>query len=47
MFRVSQFMRELRYPTPVGPRRDPPGPPALAGSETSPEEVASIRSDNV
>jgi heme d1 biosynthesis radical SAM protein NirJ len=26
MFRVSQFMRELRYPTPVVPRRDPPGP---------------------
>ena len=26
MFRVSQFMRELFQPTPVGPRRDPPGP---------------------
>ena len=26
MFRVSQYMRELRDPTPVGPRRDPPGP---------------------
>ena len=26
MFRVSQFMRELLAPTPVGPRRDPPGP---------------------
>ena len=26
MFRVSQFMRELFHPTPVGPRRDPPGP---------------------
>jgi heme d1 biosynthesis radical SAM protein NirJ len=26
MFRVSQFVRELRAPTPIGPRRDPPGP---------------------
>jgi len=26
MFRVSQFMRELQNPTPLGPRRDPPGP---------------------
>lgn len=26
MFRVSQYMRELRHPTPVGPRRDLPGP---------------------
>ena len=26
MFRVSQFMRELFRPTPVRPRRDPPGP---------------------
>lgn len=26
MFRLSQFIRELRHPTPVGPRRDPPGP---------------------
>ncbi len=26
MFRVSQFMHELVAPTPVGPRRDPPGP---------------------
>lgn len=26
MFRVSQYMRELRAPTPVGPRRAPPGP---------------------
>jgi Fe-coproporphyrin III synthase len=26
MFRVSQFMRELRFPTPVRPRHDPPGP---------------------
>lgn len=26
MFRVTQFMKELKQPTPVGPRRDPPGP---------------------
>lgn len=26
MFRVSQYMRELIQPTPVGPRRDLPGP---------------------
>jgi heme d1 biosynthesis radical SAM protein NirJ len=26
MFRVSQFIREIVVPTPVGPRRDPPGP---------------------
>jgi heme d1 biosynthesis radical SAM protein NirJ len=26
MFRVSQYMRELRNPTPLRPRRDPPGP---------------------
>ncbi|MBX6369936.1 MAG: heme d1 biosynthesis radical SAM protein NirJ [Rhodospirillales bacterium] len=26
MFRLTQFMRELVAPTPVGPRRDPPGP---------------------
>jgi heme d1 biosynthesis radical SAM protein NirJ len=26
MFRLTQFMRELLEPTPVGPRRDPPGP---------------------
>jgi MoaA/NifB/PqqE/SkfB family radical SAM enzyme len=26
MFRLTQFMRELRQPTPAGPRRDPPGP---------------------
>jgi len=26
MFRVSQFMQELVAPTPVGPRRNPPGP---------------------
>lgn len=26
MFRLTQFLRELREPTPIGPRRDPPGP---------------------
>ncbi len=26
MFRVSQFMREIAYPTPMGPRREPSGP---------------------
>jgi heme d1 biosynthesis radical SAM protein NirJ len=26
MFRVSQFVREIVAPTPVGPRRNPPGP---------------------
>jgi heme d1 biosynthesis radical SAM protein NirJ len=26
MFRLTQFLRELREPTPAGPRRDPPGP---------------------
>lgn len=26
MFRVSQFLREIRRPTPAGPRRNPPGP---------------------
>jgi heme d1 biosynthesis radical SAM protein NirJ len=26
MFRVSQFMQEIDRPTPVGPRRNPPGP---------------------
>jgi len=26
MFRLSQFVKELRVPTPAGPRRDPPGP---------------------
>jgi heme d1 biosynthesis protein len=26
MFRISQFVRELAHPTPVGPRRNPPGP---------------------
>ena len=26
MFRVSQYLRELRQPTPAGPKRNPPGP---------------------
>jgi heme d1 biosynthesis radical SAM protein NirJ len=26
MFRLSQFLKEIENPTPVGPRRDPPGP---------------------
>jgi len=26
MFRLTQFQREIRQPSPVGPRRDPPGP---------------------
>lgn len=26
MFRLSQFLKEIKSPTPVGPRRDPPGP---------------------
>jgi heme d1 biosynthesis radical SAM protein NirJ len=26
MFRLTQFMKELNHPTPVGPRRDLPGP---------------------
>jgi len=26
MFRLSQFLKEIKTPTPVGPRRDPPGP---------------------
>jgi heme d1 biosynthesis radical SAM protein NirJ len=26
VFRISHFMRELDRPTPLGPRRDPPGP---------------------
>lgn len=26
MFRLSQFLKEIRNPTPVGPRRNPPGP---------------------
>ncbi|MBK7082945.1 MAG: heme d1 biosynthesis radical SAM protein NirJ [Betaproteobacteria bacterium] len=26
MFRVTQYLQELRHPTPVGPKRNPPGP---------------------
>ena len=26
MFRITQFMQEIAQPTPVGPRRNPPGP---------------------
>ena len=26
MFRISQFMQELLHPTPLGPKRNPPGP---------------------
>ena len=26
MFRMSQYMKELVNPTPVGPKRHPPGP---------------------
>src|SRR5690606_2193395 len=26
MFRLSKFMQEIVTPTPIGPRRDPPGP---------------------
>ncbi len=26
MFRISQYLRELHDPTPIGPRRQPPGP---------------------
>ena len=26
MFRITQYMQEVRNPTPVAPRRDPPGP---------------------
>ena len=26
MFRLSQFLKEIKSPTPAGPRRDPPGP---------------------
>jgi heme d1 biosynthesis radical SAM protein NirJ len=26
MFRISQYMQELQYPTPLGPKRNPPGP---------------------
>lgn len=26
MFRISQYMREIAHPTPIGPKRNPPGP---------------------
>src|SRR3989338_3637901 len=26
MFRMTQFLQEIDHPTPVGPRRNPPGP---------------------
>lgn len=26
MFRISQYMQELKHPTPLGPKRHPPGP---------------------
>ena len=26
MFRVTQYLEEVRHPTPVGPKRNPPGP---------------------
>ena len=26
MFRISQYMREIAHPTPLGPKRNPPGP---------------------
>jgi len=26
MFRISQYMQEIHHPTPLGPRRQPPGP---------------------
>ncbi len=26
MFRISQYMQEIKQPTPLGPRRNPPGP---------------------
>ena len=26
MFRVSQFMKEVAHPTPLGPKREPTGP---------------------
>ncbi len=26
MFRIANFIRELDHPTPVAPRRNPPGP---------------------
>jgi MoaA/NifB/PqqE/SkfB family radical SAM enzyme len=26
MFRISQYMQEIAAPTPLGPKRNPPGP---------------------
>ena len=26
MFRISQYMQEIADPTPLGPKRNPPGP---------------------
>ena len=26
MFRISQYMQEIKSPTPLGPKRTPPGP---------------------
>ena len=26
MFRITQYMREVLNPTPLGPKRNPPGP---------------------
>jgi hypothetical protein len=26
MFRISQYMEEIAHPTPLGPKRNPPGP---------------------
>ena len=26
MFRISQYMQEIKQPTPLGPKRNPPGP---------------------
>jgi len=26
VFRISQYMREIKHPTPIGPKRNPPGP---------------------
>ena len=26
MFRITSYLQEIRQPTPVAPRRDPPGP---------------------
>jgi len=26
MFRVTQYLQEVKHPTPLGPKRNPPGP---------------------